>query len=211
MNVARLNFSHGDFEEHGNRIRNIRQAARELGKTRRDSARHQRTGNPPRQAEGRADRTVAGRTITLTTEEILGDRDRIPSLIEPAPGCEARFDDSDRRRPDRPDGRRDPGHGDRLPRSSTAARSRARRASTFRACKSRCRALRRKTPTTFVFGIEQGVDFIAASFVRKASDVLEIRELLEKHNAPATSRSLPRSKTSKAWTTWTKSWKCPTA
>jgi pyruvate kinase len=33
MNVARLNFSHGDFEEHGNRIINIRQACKELGKT----------------------------------------------------------------------------------------------------------------------------------------------------------------------------------
>ncbi len=27
MNVARLNFSHGDFEEHGARIQNIREAA----------------------------------------------------------------------------------------------------------------------------------------------------------------------------------------
>ena len=31
------------------------------------------------------------------------------------------------------------------------------------------------------FGIEQGVDFIAASFVRRASDVLEIRQLLEEN------------------------------
>lgn len=27
MNVARLNFSHGDFDEHGNRIKNIREAS----------------------------------------------------------------------------------------------------------------------------------------------------------------------------------------
>ncbi len=33
------------------------------------------------------------------------------------------------------------------------------------------------------FGIEQGIDFIAASFVRKASDVLEIRKVLEDNNA----------------------------
>src|SRR5699024_9734144 len=33
------------------------------------------------------------------------------------------------------------------------------------------------------FGIEQGVDFIAASFVRRPSDVLEIKELLEKQDA----------------------------
>src|SRR5690606_21676302 len=32
-----------------------------------------------------------------------------------------------------------------------------------------------------IFGVEQNVDFIAASFVRKASDVMEIRDLLEKH------------------------------
>lgn len=32
------------------------------------------------------------------------------------------------------------------------------------------------------FGIEQEFDFIAASFVRKAVDVLEIRKILEKHN-----------------------------
>lgn len=40
-----------------------------------------------------------------------------------------------------------------------------------------------KDASDIVFGIEQGIDFIAASFVRKAADVLEIRELLEKHNA----------------------------
>lgn len=33
------------------------------------------------------------------------------------------------------------------------------------------------------FGIEEGIDMIAASFVRKASDVLAIREILEKNNA----------------------------
>lgn len=33
------------------------------------------------------------------------------------------------------------------------------------------------------FGIEQGIDFIAASFVRKASDVIEIRKILEENNA----------------------------
>src|SRR5574342_823556 len=33
MNVARLNFSHGDHEEHGQRIKNIREAANKTGKT----------------------------------------------------------------------------------------------------------------------------------------------------------------------------------
>lgn len=41
-----------------------------------------------------------------------------------------------------------------------------------------------KDARDIVFGIEQGIDFIAASFVRRPSDVLEIRELLEQQNAP---------------------------
>ncbi len=33
------------------------------------------------------------------------------------------------------------------------------------------------------FGLEQGIDFIAASFVRKKQDVLDIRKLIRKHHA----------------------------
>ncbi|MDI5788540.1 pyruvate kinase [Bacillus licheniformis] len=50
-----------------------------------------------------------------------------------------------------------------------------------------------KDANDIVFGIEQGVDFIAASFVRRPSDVLEIRELLEEHNA-ADIQIIPKSK-----------------
>ncbi|EAR07651.1 pyruvate kinase [Reinekea sp. MED297] len=32
MNVMRLNFSHGDYDEHGARIQNIREVSKELGK-----------------------------------------------------------------------------------------------------------------------------------------------------------------------------------
>ncbi|WP_107949862.1 pyruvate kinase [Lysinibacillus parviboronicapiens] len=38
-----------------------------------------------------------------------------------------------------------------------------------------------KDAQDILFGIKQGVDFIAASFVRRAKDVLEIRELLEQN------------------------------
>ena len=50
MNVARLNFSHGDFEEHGKRIKNIRQACERAWQDRSDSSRHERSGNSPWQA-----------------------------------------------------------------------------------------------------------------------------------------------------------------
>ena len=32
MNIIRLNFSHGDFEEHGNRIKTLREIVKETGK-----------------------------------------------------------------------------------------------------------------------------------------------------------------------------------
>ena len=40
-------------------------------------------------------------------------------------------------------------------------------------------AITEKDKADIIFGIENGIDYIAASFVRKASDVLAIREVLE--------------------------------
>jgi pyruvate kinase len=40
-----------------------------------------------------------------------------------------------------------------------------------------------KDADDIVFGIQKGVDFIAASFVRKPEDILEIRKILEEHDA----------------------------
>ncbi|PDH94049.1 pyruvate kinase [Oenococcus oeni] len=40
----------------------------------------------------------------------------------------------------------------------------------------------KKDKSDIEFGLEQGIDFIAASFVRKAQDVLDIRKLLKKHH-----------------------------
>lgn len=39
-----------------------------------------------------------------------------------------------------------------------------------------------KDKADIIFGIEQGFDFIAASFVRSANDILEIRDILSQHN-----------------------------
>lgn len=44
-------------------------------------------------------------------------------------------------------------------------------------------AITEKDKKDILFGIENDIDFIAASFVRKASDVLAIREILEMNNA----------------------------
>lgn len=42
-------------------------------------------------------------------------------------------------------------------------------------------AITEKDKSDLIFGIEQGIDFVAASFIRKAQDVFEIRRILEEN------------------------------
>lgn len=90
MNVARLNFSHGDFDEHGGRIIAIRQACEELNKTVAilldTKGPEIRTGK----LEVEPIELVQDEYITLTTEEILGTKERLsitytdlPNDVEP--------------------------------------------------------------------------------------------------------------------------------
>jgi len=46
MNVMRLNFSHGDYAEHGQRIQNLRNVMSKTGKKSGDPAGYQRSRNP---------------------------------------------------------------------------------------------------------------------------------------------------------------------
>jgi|HigsolmetaAR203D_1030402.scaffolds.fasta_scaffold05719_5 pyruvate kinase len=183
MNVARLNFSHGDFEEHGNRIKNIRQACRELGKT---VAILLDTKGPEIRLGNLAEEPielVAGELVTLTTENILGDRHRIPVTYRDLP--------------------RDVKPGDTillddgliglkvLDVQGTEIRCEIQNSGPIKSKKGvnvpgvaiSLPGITEKDANDILFGIEQGIDFIAASFVRRASDVLEIRDLLEKNNA----------------------------
>ncbi|GAB1155834.1 MULTISPECIES: pyruvate kinase [Paenibacillus] len=183
MNVARLNFSHGDFDEHGGRIKAIRQACEELNKTVAilldTKGPEIRTGK----LEVEPIELVQDEYITLTTEEILGTKERLsityadlPNDVEP--GSTILIDD-----------------GliglTVVEVQGTEIKCRIVNGGTIKSKKGvnvpgvaiSLPGITEKDANDIVFGIEQGIDFIAASFVRKASDVLEIRELLEKHNA----------------------------
>jgi pyruvate kinase len=76
MNVARLNFSHGDFETHKTVIGGIRESARAVG--RRVAIMADLPG--PKMRIGQLSREPVelkpGNTFTLTTEEIVGDSER---------------------------------------------------------------------------------------------------------------------------------------
>jgi len=90
LNVARLNFSHGEFLEHAERIRRIRAAERATG--RRVAVMADLPG--PKMRIGRIDpepiQLQAGDPFTLTRADIVGDRqrvsmsfDRLPRVVRP--------------------------------------------------------------------------------------------------------------------------------
>lgn len=183
MNVARLNFSHGDYEEHGNRIKNIRQACKETGKTVAilldTKGPEIRTGKLKEEPI----ELVQDEHLILTTEEILGDKNRISVTYADLPrdvqiGSTILIDDGligltvvDIR-------------GSEIEcRIVNGGTIKSKKGVNVPGVKISLPGITEKDANDIRFGIEQGIDFIAASFVRKASDVLEIRELLEKHNA----------------------------
>ncbi|MBN9655346.1 pyruvate kinase [Halobacillus litoralis] len=185
MNVARLNFSHGDFEEHGARINNIREASKTTGKT---VAILLDTKGPEIRTGTLKDGEVyleKGSTTYVSMDEIEGDAERFsvtyPGLINDVhPGSKILLDDGlvelqveeiDKENNEIKttvlnNGPLKNKKGVNVPNVSV-----------------NLPGITDKDAKDIEFGIEQGVDFIAASFVRRASDVLEIKELLEKHNA----------------------------
>ncbi|MFC6331650.1 pyruvate kinase [Paenibacillus septentrionalis] len=183
MNVGRLNFSHGDFEEQGNRIKNIKAANKELGTsvailldTKGPEIRLGKLKEEPIEL-------VQGETITLTTEDILGDRNRIPVTYNNLPndlsvGSTVLIDDG-------LIGLKVEGiEGTEIHcRIINSGPIKGKKGVNVPGVKISLPGITEKDRNDIIFGVEQGIDYIAASFVRKASDVLEIRELLEQHNA----------------------------
>jgi pyruvate kinase len=185
MNVARLNFSHGDHEEHGQRIKNIREASSQTGKT---VAILLDTKGPEIRTNnmvGGAIELVAGNDITISMVEVEGTTEKFsityPGLIDDVHvGSKILLDDGliglevksiDKQNQEihtkilntgtlkNKKGVNVPGVSVNLP------------------------GITEKDAKDILFGIEQGLDFIAASFVRRATDVLEIRQLLEENQA----------------------------
>nr|WP_304219148.1 pyruvate kinase [Fredinandcohnia onubensis] len=184
MNVARLNFSHGDFEEHGARIKNIREAAKITGK---NIAILLDTKGPEIRTntmENGAIELVEGSTVTLSMEEVIGTPEKFsityPGLIEDVhPGSRILLDDgliglevveiNQQKR-------------EILTKVLNSGTLKNKKGVNVPGVRVNLPGITEKDAKDIVFGIQQDVDYIAASFVRRASDVLEIRELLEENN-----------------------------
>ncbi|MDH4283172.1 MAG: pyruvate kinase, partial [Myxococcales bacterium] len=90
MNVARLNFSHGELETHARHIENLRAASKSVG---RSVAIMADLSGPKMRLGNIADEPIRlepGEQFTLTTEETLGDRlrvsvsfRRLPTVVSP--------------------------------------------------------------------------------------------------------------------------------
>ncbi len=87
MNVARLNMSHGDYNEHGNRVKNVRAASEITGKTVGLFADLQ--GPKIRLGRFVDDQKVfleTGARFTITVDDILGDKERCSTTYKGLPG-----------------------------------------------------------------------------------------------------------------------------
>ena len=179
MDGARLNLSHGTRDDHA-RTR----AARPRGGGGRGPADRADRRPPGAEAPRRRPRPA---TIELDERRLDRDRGRGRRAGRRHPRqprgarlrAAARQRRSHRRRA-RPAPRRRRRAGPRaVRRRSSAASSRPTRASTCPASRCRSRPSRARTSTTSTRALEFGVDYVALSFVRSASDVKALRTLIE--------------------------------
>lgn len=185
MNVARLNFSHGSHEEHSARIQNIRQAAKNTGNT---VAILLDTKGPEirtHEMENGSIELESGKDAVISMTQVLGTPEKFSISYEGLindvqPGSSILLDDGligllvtgiDREKGE---------IGVRILNSGTLKNKKG---VNVPGVSVNLPGITEKDADDIRFGIEQDVDFIAASFVRRTSDVLDIRELLEKNNA----------------------------
>jgi pyruvate kinase len=185
MNVMRLNFSHGDFAEHQTRVDNFRKATEKTGMT---GAILQDLGGPKIRIgmfKTEYITLVEGQTFTLTTDDIEGDETRVsvnyPLLPREVEKGHIIFLHDGKKKLEVTDiqgndvickvliggdikGKR----GVNLPDSDLSVKS-----------------LTEKDLKDLEFGIKNQVDFVALSFVRRPSDITELRTILNDRGSDA--------------------------
>ncbi|MGE8078590.1 pyruvate kinase [Peribacillus loiseleuriae] len=183
MNVARLNFSHGDHEEHGARITNIREAVEITGKP---VAILLDTKGPEIRTHSMENGVLelqAGSNIIVSMTEVLGTEEKFSisyeGLINDVEiGSKILLDDGlIGLEVTKIDHTNKELHTEIL----NSGTLKNKKGVNVPGVSVNLPGMTAKDESDILFGIEQDVDFIAASFVRRASDVLGIRELLQKN------------------------------
>ena len=185
MNVCRLNFSHGDYEEHGARIKNIREAVKITGK--RVAILLDTKGPEIRtnDMENGAITMKIGDSVRISMTEVLGTNEKFsityPELINYVNvGSHILLDDGliDLEVTDID---RDANEIVTVVKNEGVLKNK--KGVNVPGVSVNLPGITEKDANDIRFGIGQGIDFIAASFVRRASDVLEITKILEEENA----------------------------
>lgn len=184
MDVARLNFSHGNYEEHKQRIIKIRQASEELGIPVSILIDLQGPEIRTRQFENGEAMLVRGETVFITMDDVLGTAEKfsvtyegliydvqkgsIISLDDGLIQLEVVKVDVENKQLETVvlnSGKIKDKKGVNVPEVLVNLPS-----------------LTEKDKEDILFGIELEVDFVAASFVQSQHDVITIRKLLDENN-----------------------------
>ncbi|MBE9387972.1 pyruvate kinase [Vagococcus salmoninarum] len=186
MNVCRLNFSHGDFEEHGNRIKNIREASKISGQrvailldTKGPEIRTHNMVN------GEKITIVKDSTVRISMTEIEGTPEKFSvsyeELINDVEiGTHILLDDG---LIDLEVVEIDKAANELVTIAKNEGLLGSKKGVNVPGASINLPGITEKDAADIEFGIQNDVDFIAASFVRRASDVLEITRILEKSDA----------------------------
>jgi pyruvate kinase len=182
LDVVRINFSHGDFAEHEPKVLRARAIAKKVGKP--VAVLQDLSGPKIRIGEFYQERVMLkpGSTFTLTTKKIVGDETKayvnyakLPKEVKK--GGIIFLDDGKKK----------------LVVESTTADSikckvivggetKGRRGVNVPGAYLSISSLTEKDRADLEFGFKHEVDFVALSFVRRAEDIAELREILNKRD-----------------------------
>jgi len=182
MNVARLNFSHGDYESHGETLQLIRKIERELDVP--IPVILDTKGPEIRLGEvERGSVTLEnGSVFTLTTEQCIGNAERAYMTYELLPrevnvGEFIYIDDGNLQVQVQ-----EIKGNDVICKVIVGGRLSNKKGINLPDTDLSLPALSTKDKEDIKWGIENGLEYIAVSFVKRRSDILEVRRLIEEHN-----------------------------
>lgn len=181
MNVARLNFSHGDFDEHLTRIKRIRQISEKLGQP---IGIMQDLKGPEIRTHKMEEHSIQlskGEIVKISMKEVVGNSDMFSvsydGLINDVTvGMHILLDDG---LVDLQVKEIDHENGLIVTRTLNSGELKDNKGVNVPGASFSLPGLTEKDREDIAFGLENDITFIAASFVRRASDVLEIKEILE--------------------------------
>lgn len=185
MNVMRLNFSHGDFAEHAQRVENGRKAMKATGK--RCAILQDLSG--PKIRIGMFDTEsvtlVPGETLTLTTDDIVGNKERVsinyPKLPQEVSVGHIIYLHDGRKKLEVTAIQ----GNDVVCKVLVGGDIKGKRGVNLPDSELSISCLTDKDKKDLLFGVEHKVDFFALSFVRKPEDITELRGILKEHGSDA--------------------------